>query len=68
MTATLTHREDMYGAPQYDPFTYPLLHPMLGFIPKVYINACGADTLRDDARLLKGLLDENEYVLRIGRV
>lgn len=33
---------------------------MLGFIPKVYINACGADTLRDDARLLKATLDENE--------
>ena len=33
---------------------------MLGFIPKAYINACGADTLRDDARLLKAVLDENE--------
>lgn len=50
----------MYGAPENDPFTYPLLHQMLGFIPKAYINACGADTLLDDARLLRAALDENE--------
>lgn len=26
------------------------------------MNACGADTLRDDARLMKELLDRNGYV------
>lgn len=52
--------QEMYGAPQNDPFTYPLSHQMLGFIPKAYINACGADTLRDDARLLKAVFEENE--------
>lgn len=56
----LTMCKDLYGAPQNDPFTYPLLHDKLAFIPKAYINACGADTLRDDARLLKTVFEENE--------
>ena len=50
---------ELYGAPTNDPFTFPLAHPMLGFIPSVYMNACGADTLRDDARCLKAKLEEN---------
>lgn len=33
---------------------------MLGFIPKVYVNICGADTLRDDGKLLKAKLDDEE--------
>ncbi|KAL3486863.1 Alpha/Beta hydrolase protein [Aspergillus germanicus] len=46
-----------YGAPPEDKYTSCLLHPRLRELKKVYIAECGADTLRDDARLMKGKLE-----------
>ncbi|KAL4758052.1 alpha/beta hydrolase [Aspergillus foveolatus] len=48
---------DAYGAPANDIYTSCLLHPRLGQLKKVYIAECGADTLRDDARLMKDALE-----------
>lgn len=50
---------DLYGAPKTDPYIFPLLHSKLQALPRVYMNACGADVLRDDARLMKASLDRN---------
>ena len=58
----LTH-EDLHSAPLDDKYIWPLLHPNLKALPRVYMNACGADTLRDDARLMKELLDSNGCVM-----
>ncbi|KAA8643394.1 hypothetical protein EYZ11_012584 [Aspergillus tanneri] len=47
----------------YDPplndvyFSSSILYPRLGDVKKVYIVECGADTLRDDARLMEALED-----------
>ncbi|KAL4808016.1 Alpha/Beta hydrolase protein [Aspergillus unguis] len=49
---------DAYGAPPDDIYTSVLLHPKLNQLKKVYLAECGADTLRDDARLLKEELDK----------
>ncbi|KAK3691344.1 hypothetical protein LTR37_018705 [Vermiconidia calcicola] len=53
---------DIFGAPHDDPYIYCLLHKNLKALPKVYMNACGADTLRDDGRLMKELLDKHEVM------
>ena len=54
---------EMHGAPLDDPYIWCLLHPKLKGLPRVYMNSCGADTLRDDARLMKELLDKNGYFI-----
>ncbi|KAL3444204.1 Alpha/Beta hydrolase protein [Aspergillus insuetus] len=46
-----------YGADPNDKYTSCLLHPRLRELKKVYIAECGADTLRDDARLMRGKLE-----------
>ncbi|KAL4867015.1 hypothetical protein BDV12DRAFT_210198 [Aspergillus spectabilis] len=52
---------DSYAPPPTDPYFSVLLHPRIGELKKVYIVECGADTLRDDARLMRdALLDEKE--------
>jgi len=38
------------------------LHDKLGRVKKVYITGGTMDTLRDDARLLKRILDESGWV------
>ncbi|KAJ5542990.1 hypothetical protein N7535_005414 [Penicillium sp. DV-2018c] len=43
---------DSYAPPPHDKYFSVLLHPRLGDLRKVYIVECGADTLRDDARLM----------------
>lgn len=48
---------DTYGAAPEDVYFSPLLHPRLGELKKVYITESGADTLRDDARLMKQALE-----------
>ena len=50
---------EIYDAPHHDPYISCLLHQNLKVLPRVYMNGCGADTLRDDARLMKELLDRN---------
>ncbi|KAL4876537.1 Alpha/Beta hydrolase protein [Aspergillus karnatakaensis] len=47
-----------YNAPSDDVYTSCLLHPKLKELKKVYIAECGADTLRDDARLMKDALEK----------
>lgn len=47
---------DAYGAPADDKYTSCLLHPKLNGLRKVYIAECGADTMRDDARLMREAL------------
>ncbi|KAL4937890.1 hypothetical protein BDV06DRAFT_215533 [Aspergillus oleicola] len=47
-----------YGAAPDDKYTSCLLHPKLNLLKKVYIAECGADTLRDDARLMKEALEK----------
>ncbi|KAF2487653.1 Alpha/Beta hydrolase protein [Neohortaea acidophila] len=48
----------LHNAPLDDPYVWPLLHSNLKALPRVYLNACGADTLRDDARLLQEVLQQ----------
>ncbi|KAL4999914.1 Alpha/Beta hydrolase protein [Aspergillus recurvatus] len=55
-SAMMTYFE-AYGAPPEDIYTSCLLHPKLGQLRRVYIAECGADTLRDDARLMKEVLE-----------
>jgi versiconal hemiacetal acetate esterase len=50
---------EIHGAPKDDPHIFSLQHVNLKALPRVYMNACGADTLRDDARLMKEGLDKN---------
>ncbi|KAL5340910.1 Alpha/Beta hydrolase protein [Aspergillus crustosus] len=47
-----------YEAPIDDKYTSCILHPRLNELKKVYIAECGADTLRDDARLMKAQLED----------
>ncbi|KAL4908674.1 hypothetical protein BDW74DRAFT_175356 [Aspergillus multicolor] len=47
-----------YGAPHDDIYTSCLLHPKLNHLKKVYIAECGADTLRDDAVLMREALEK----------
>ncbi|KAL5046734.1 hypothetical protein BDW71DRAFT_207219 [Aspergillus fruticulosus] len=56
-SAMMTYFET-YGAPPEDIYTSCLLHPKLGQLRRVYIAECGADTLRDDARLMKEVLEK----------
>ncbi|KAL4919157.1 Alpha/Beta hydrolase protein [Aspergillus aurantiobrunneus] len=49
---------EAYAAPVDDKYTSCLLHPKLNCLKKVYIAECGADTLRDDARLMKEALEK----------
>ena len=53
---------DIYGAPADNKYASPLLHPRLNELRRVYISTCGADTLRDDGRLLKDRLEQDKYV------
>ncbi|KAF1990417.1 alpha/beta-hydrolase [Aulographum hederae CBS 113979] len=50
---------DAYGAPPKEKYVSVLLHDQIGQLPKTYITCAGRDTLRDDARLLKEVLDKN---------
>ncbi|KAL2128587.1 hypothetical protein VTI74DRAFT_8954 [Chaetomium olivicolor] len=54
MTAWL----DAYGSHPRHTYLSVLLHPRLDTLRRVYITECGADTLRDDARLMKESLEE----------
>ncbi|KAK4175380.1 Alpha/Beta hydrolase protein [Triangularia setosa] len=47
-----------YGGAPEDPYLSVLLHPRLGDLKRVYMTESGADTLRDDARLMKDSLEE----------
>lgn len=47
-----------YDAHPEDPYLSVLLHEELKGLKKVYITEAGADTLRDDARLMKGALEQ----------
>ncbi|KAF9887233.1 hypothetical protein FE257_010361 [Aspergillus nanangensis] len=47
---------ETYGALPEDQYFSPLLHPRLNRLKKVYLTESGADTLRDDARLMKEAL------------
>jgi versiconal hemiacetal acetate esterase len=59
-TAKVMHAMyEIHGAPKNDPYIFSLQHGNLKALPRVYMNACGADTLRDDARLMKEILDKN---------
>ncbi|CAI7565622.1 unnamed protein product [Penicillium glandicola] len=49
---------DSYAPRPEDKYFSVLLHPRLKDLKKVYIVECGMDTLRDDARLMKGALEE----------
>lgn len=49
---------DAYGNPN-DKYANPLLHDNLKALFKVYITCAGHDTLRDDARLMKEVLEKN---------
>lgn len=48
---------EAYDAPADDKFTSCLLYPRLKDLRRVYIAECSADTLRDDARLMKEELE-----------
>lgn len=50
---------DAYGASPTDQYASCLLHPKLGQLARVYIAECGTDTLRDDARLMKEVLENS---------
>ncbi|KAL3469645.1 Alpha/Beta hydrolase protein [Aspergillus californicus] len=50
---------DAYGAPVGDLYTSCLLHPRIKELKRVYLAECGADTLRDDARLMGGVLGDS---------
>ena len=62
-SAMQTFRET-YGAPPTDPYTSNLLHPRLNELKKVYLVEAEVDTLRDDARLLKGVLEKENVLLK----
>ena len=49
---------DTYGALPKDKYTSCLLHSLLKDLPRTYIAESGADTLRDDARLMKEALEQ----------
>ena len=49
---------ESYDPPPHDKYFSVLLHPRLNDLKKVYIVECGTDTLRDDARLMKGALED----------
>ncbi|KAL4865132.1 hypothetical protein BDV12DRAFT_200415 [Aspergillus spectabilis] len=53
-----------YGAPPADPRLSCLLHPRLGELKNVYMAVGGADTLRDDVRLMKGVLTELDVAVQ----
>ncbi|KAL2819422.1 Alpha/Beta hydrolase protein [Aspergillus granulosus] len=55
---------DSYGPPVDDVYFYVLLHPRIRDLKKVYIVECGADTLRDDARLMRDALEGVSVPLR----
>ncbi|KAL2798446.1 Alpha/Beta hydrolase protein [Aspergillus keveii] len=55
---------DSYGPPADDVYFSVLLHPRIRELKKVYIVECGADTLRDDARLMRDALEEGEVPLK----
>jgi len=49
---------DAYGSPHDNVYTSPLLHSKLAELPRTYLNACGMDTLRDDAVLFKEAIEK----------
>ncbi|KAL4789029.1 Alpha/Beta hydrolase protein [Aspergillus venezuelensis] len=55
---------DCYGARPSDPRLSCLLHPRLGELRKTYMAVGGADTLRDDVRLLKAALTDSGVAVR----
>ncbi|KAL4808306.1 Alpha/Beta hydrolase protein [Aspergillus unguis] len=55
---------DSYAPPPGDIYFSVLLHPRIGELKRVYIVECGADTLRDDARLMRDALQETEVKVR----
>nr|ACH72902.1 AflJ [Aspergillus ochraceoroseus] len=55
---------ECYGASPQDPRLSCLLHPRLGDLKKVYMAVGGADTLRDDVRLMQeALMDADASVM-----
>ncbi|KAL4917417.1 Alpha/Beta hydrolase protein [Aspergillus aurantiobrunneus] len=55
---------ECYGAPAYNPLLSCLLHPRLGDLKKVYMAIGGADTLRDDVRLMQEALTELDVAVQ----
>ncbi|KAL4908272.1 hypothetical protein BDW74DRAFT_188414 [Aspergillus multicolor] len=53
-----------YGPLPDDVYFSVLLHPRIGELKRVYIVECGADTLRDDARLMRDALIEKGVEVR----
>ncbi|EME77263.1 uncharacterized protein MYCFIDRAFT_42424 [Pseudocercospora fijiensis CIRAD86] len=49
----------LHNAPKTDPYIFPVWNQRLKDLPCVYLCAAETDTLRDDARALKTLLDRN---------
>ncbi|KAL2839965.1 Alpha/Beta hydrolase protein [Aspergillus pseudoustus] len=62
--AAMTCFLDSYEPPVDDAYFSVLLHPRIRELKKVYIVECGADTLRDDARLMKDALEDMNVPLR----
>ncbi|KXT05094.1 hypothetical protein AC578_7573 [Pseudocercospora eumusae] len=50
---------ELHDAPLTDPYIFPVWNQSLKKLPCVYLCAAETDTLRDDARALKTLLDRN---------
>lgn len=50
----------LHDAPPTNPYIFPVWNSRLKDLPCVYLSASETDTLRDDARILKKLLDRNE--------
>lgn len=55
---------ELYSPSPENPYASCLLHPQLGQLKKVYVGECGTDTLRDDARLMKEILDKANVPVR----
>jgi versiconal hemiacetal acetate esterase len=52
-------RIDAYAGAPKDSYVSPLLHTKIKELPRVYMVVCGHDTLRDDGRLMREVLNEN---------
>ncbi|KAI5360901.1 Putative alpha/beta hydrolase-3 [Septoria linicola] len=53
---------ELHGAPRNDPFIFPAFSRLLKKLPCVYLAGCDVDTLRDDARIFKDLLDDDQVL------
>lgn len=48
-----------------DPYVFPCVHKNLASLPPVYQAVCGLDPVRDDATVLKHVLDAQKFVFPI---